>query len=103
MKAESVITAILTKVKDDLQKHSELLNQSLTAENAESVIKALQTAGNTALAEGFKTYLEQNEIRENTIVHDGQKYPFNRTSKKEFQTPFGKTVIVRRSVILALL
>jgi hypothetical protein len=50
----------------------------------------------SAGAEGLKTYIEQNETRQNAVLHDGEKYQFNRISKKEFQTPFGKIVLERR-------
>jgi hypothetical protein len=94
--AEGIIATILTKVKDDLQKHSEQLNQPLSLDSAENVVKIIGTAVSTAAAEGLKTYLEQSETRNNTVLHDGQKYQFNRTSKKEIQTPFGKIVLTRR-------
>ena len=96
MKATGIIDTIITKVKDILENHSNQLAQPLTLDNAEHVVNILKTAVLTAGAEGFKTYLEQNESCDNTLVHEGQKYQFNRTSKKEFQTPFGKTVLTRR-------
>ena len=96
MKAQEIIAAVITKVKEELQKHNDPLNQPLSSDHAETVAHAILNAVLVAGAEGFKTYLEQNEIRENTIVHEGEKYQFNRTSKKEFQTPLGKTVVQRR-------
>jgi hypothetical protein len=86
----------MTKVKSNLQKHSEKLDAELTAENAEIVTKCLMEAVMEAALAGFKTYLQENEIRENTIEHDGQKYQFKCTSPKEFSTLFGKTVLARR-------
>jgi len=96
MKADEIITAIVTKVKEELQKHRDPLDQPLTTENAENVVNVVLTAIQNAGAEGFKTYLQRNEFRENTIVHNGKKYQFNRTSKKELHTPFGKVVVERR-------
>ena len=96
MTAKKIIATILTKIKDDLQKNVDTLNQPLNLDNAEDIIQVLKTAVLTGAAEGFKNYLEQHEIRQNTIVHDGKKYQFNRTSKKEFQTPIGKIVLERR-------
>ena len=96
MKAKAIIAMITTKVKSILQEHAEQLESSLTVENAEKVVDAIQEAIFAAGAEGFKTYLEESETRENTIVHDGQKYRFNRVSTKEFQSSFGKFVLKRR-------
>jgi len=96
MKARGIIAMITTKVKSILQEHADQLNQPLTVENAEAVVDVIQTAVMTAAAEGFQTYLQESEIRENTTVHNGQKYQFNRTSPKEFQSPFGKIVLTRR-------
>jgi hypothetical protein len=55
----------------------------------------MNTVMEAALA-GFKTYIQENEIRENTVKHNGQKYQFNRVSNKEFSTIFGKIVLERR-------
>ena len=96
MKAQDIIAAVITKVKEELQKHNDPLNQPLSSDHAETVVNAILNAVLVAGAEGFKTYLAQNEIHENTIVHEGEKYQFNCTSKKEFQTPLGKTVVQRR-------
>jgi hypothetical protein len=96
MKAEEIITAIITKVKEDLQNHAPDLSQPLTAANAEKVISLIGTAIMSAANEGFKTYLEQNEVQENTIFVDGEKYQFNRDSNKEMHSPFGKFVLSRR-------
>jgi hypothetical protein len=96
MKAQAIVTSIITKVKEELQKHSDLLNQSLSSDNAENVVQAILKAVLSAGSEGYKTYLEQNEIHDNTIIHNGEPYQFNRTSNKEFQTPLGKTVVQRR-------
>jgi len=57
---------------------------------------AVMVAVMEAAVDGFKTCIQENEIRENTIIHAGQKYQFNRTSNKEFSTIFGKSVIERR-------
>jgi hypothetical protein len=96
LKAPEIIATILAKVKDELQKHSNSLNQPLTLDHAEHVAEIIGTAINVAAAEGFKTYIQQNETRENTVTHHGEKYQFNRTSQKEFHTPFGKIVLKRR-------
>lgn len=96
MKTQAIIEMMTTKVKSILQNHSEQLEQPLGIENAESVIKIIGQAVTQAAAEGLKTYLEKNEIRENTVMHQGQKYHFNRTSDKGFHTPFGKIVLKRR-------
>ena len=96
MKANEIIAAITTKVKSDLQNHAEDLNQPLTAENAENVAKLIGNAVLSAAGEGFKTYLLQNEPRENTIIVDGKKYQFNRVCDKEIQSTFGKVVVPRR-------
>jgi len=50
LKTEGIITAILTKIKDDLQKHSDTLNLLLPPENAENVVNVIKTAVNTAAA-----------------------------------------------------
>jgi len=96
MKVEGIIAIITTKVKGVLQEHADQLNQPLSVANAETVVEVIQTAIMSAAAEGFKIYLQESEIRENTIVHNDQTYQFNRTSKKEFQSPFGKFVLDRR-------
>jgi len=75
---------MITKIKDELQKHSEQLDQPLTPENAENVVQAILNAVITAGADGFKIYLEQNETRDNTIVHNGKKYQFKQNSAKIF-------------------
>ena len=67
MKTEGIITVITTKVKTFLHEHGDSLDLPLTGENAEIVANVIQTAVTTA-AEGFKTYLQQNEIRENTVI-----------------------------------
>jgi len=43
MKAKEILAAILAKVKDALQKHSDQLEQSLSLENAENVVTILQS------------------------------------------------------------
>ena len=96
MKARAMTAMMTAKVKSVLQANAEQLNQPLTVENAEHVVDVIQEAIFTAGAEGFKTYLEESEIQENAIVHDGQKYRFNRVSTKEMQSPFGKFVLKRR-------
>ena len=70
MKAKGMIGMITTKVKSILQEHADQLNQPLTVENAEAVVDVIQTAVMTAAAEGFQTYLQESEIRENTTVHN---------------------------------
>ena len=96
MKAKAIIAMITTKVKSILQEHADVLESELTVENAEIVVDAIQEAVFGGAAEGLKTWLQESETRENTILHDGQKYRFNRTSTKEFQSPFGKFVLKRR-------
>ena len=96
MKTQAIIEMMTTKVKSILQNHAEQLEQPFGIENAESVIKIIGQAATQAAAEGLKTYLEKNEIRANTVTHQGQKYHFNRTSDKEFHTPFGKIALKRR-------
>ena len=96
MKTQAIIKMMTTKVKSILQNHSEQLERPLSIENAESVIKIIGQAVTQAAAEGLKTYLEKNEIRENTVTHQGQKYHFSRSSDKSFHTPFGKIVLKRR-------
>jgi len=78
MRSNVIIESILTKVKAVLQNHADPLNQNLTAENAEIVTKTIKMAVAEAAAAGFKTYIELNEIQENTIIIDGMKYQFNR-------------------------
>jgi hypothetical protein len=85
-----------TKVKVILQNHVDLFDMPLTAENAEQVIEIIGQATTQATVEWLKTYLETGERPENSIVHNGEKYQFNRDSNKEFQTPFGKIVLKRR-------
>ena len=96
LKAIGIIDTILSKVKDELQQYSDTLNQPLTLDHAEHVAEVIGTVINIAAAEGFKTYIQQNETRDNTVIHNGDKYQFNRTSKKGFHTPFGKIVLERR-------
>jgi len=96
MKVEGIIAVITTTVKDFLQERGDQLDLPLTAENAEIVVEVIKTAVTAAAAEGLKTYLAQNEIRDNTVIHNSQKYQFNRTSTKEIQSPFGKIVLKRR-------
>src|SRR5215469_204627 len=96
MKTNDIITAMTTKIKSVLQNHADQLNQPLTVENAENVVDAITLAITTAAAEGFKTYLQESETQENTIMHNDQKYQFKRTCNKEFQSTFGKIVLKRR-------
>ena len=96
MKAKAIIAMITTKVKSILQEHADVLESELTVENAEIVVDVSQEAIFGGAAEGFKTWLQESETQENTIMHDGQKYQFNRTSTKEFQSPFGKFTLERR-------
>jgi hypothetical protein len=96
MRSDVIIDVMMAKVKSDLQKHADHLNAGLTPGHAQVVTRCIMDAVMEAASAGFKTYIQENEIRENTIVHDGQKYQFNRTSPKEFSTIFGKSVIERR-------
>jgi len=96
VKANVIIETLVTKVKTVLQNHADQLDQPLTVENTESVVKILSAALALGGVEGLKTYLAESETHENTVVHDNQKYQFNRTSNKEFQTPFGKMTLPRR-------
>jgi len=91
MKPDVIIEKIMAKVKSHLQNPSEKLEADLTTENAESVTKCIMEAVMEAALAGFKTDLQENEIRENTIPVNDQKYQFNRTNNKEFFTIFGKT------------
>jgi len=67
LKATAIIDTIIAKVKDILENHSTPLAQPLTLENAENVVQIIKTAIIAGGAEGFKTYLEQNESRDNTM------------------------------------
>jgi hypothetical protein len=96
MRSDVIIDVMMAKVKSNLQNHSETLNAELTAGNAQAVTKCIMAAVMEAALAGFKTSIQENEIRENTIDHAGQKYQFNRTSTKEFSTIFGKSVFERR-------
>ena len=96
MRSDAIIGEMMAKVKHNLQNHAEKLNAGLTAENVEAVTKCIMGAVMEAAAAGFKTYIQENEIRDNTVVHDGKKYRFSRSSNKEFSTIFGKSVIERR-------
>ena len=80
----------------DFARARRCIGVALTVENAEIVVDAIQEAIFGAAAEGLKTWLQESETRENTIMHDGQKYQFNRISTKEFQSPFGKFTLKRR-------
>ena len=96
MRSDVIIDVMMAKVKSNLQNYAGHLNAGLTSGNAQVVTKCIMDAVMEAAVAGFKTYIQENEIRENTIVHDGQKYQFNRTSAKEFSTIFGKSVFERR-------
>ena len=73
MKATAIIAAITTKIKTDLQHHADDLNQPLTTQHAENVIKIIGSAIFAAAREGLKTYLLQHERHENAIIVDGKK------------------------------
>jgi hypothetical protein len=96
MRSDLIIEEMTTKIKSHLHGHAEKLDADLTAENAEIVTKIIKTAVMEAAAAGFKTYIQENETTENTVVHNGRKYQFNRKSNKEFTTVFGKSAIERR-------
>lgn len=96
MKANVIIENLITKVQTVLQNQTNQLERPLSVENAENVVKILSAALAEGGVEGLKSYLRESEVRENTVVHNNQKYPFNRSSNKEFQTPFGKMVLPRR-------
>jgi hypothetical protein len=96
MRSDAIIAEITTKIKSNLHDHAEKLDANLTAENAEIVTKIIKTAVMEAAAAGFKTYIQENETTENTVVHHGRKYQFNRKCSKEFSTVFGKSDIERR-------
>ena len=55
MKANVIIETLITKVKTVLQNQTEKLDQPLTAENAENVVKVLSIALAEGGAEGHKT------------------------------------------------
>jgi hypothetical protein len=63
LKSDTIVAAVLTKVKDVLQNNADKLNNPLTAEHAEGVIQLLKTTFQEACAEGIKTYLQENEIK----------------------------------------
>jgi hypothetical protein len=96
MRSTVIIESILTKVKAILQNHADQLNQNLTAENAENVTRTIKMAVTEAAADGFKTYIELNEVRENSLIIGGKKYQFNRVSNKEYQCIFGSVTMTRR-------
>ena len=96
MKSDAIIAEITAKIKSNLHAHAEKLDASLTAENAEIVTKIIKTAVMEAAAAGFKIYIQENETTENTVVHHGRKYQFNRKCSKVFSTIFGKSNIERR-------
>ena len=96
MRSDVIIDVMMAKVKSHLQNYADHFNAALTATHAQVVTRSIMGAVMEAASAGFKTYIQDNEIRENTIVHAGQKYQFNRTSNKEFSTIFGKSVFERR-------
>ena len=96
MRSDVIIEEMMTKIKHHLQNHADHLNAALTAPHAQVVTRCIMVAVMEAAVAGFKTYIQENEIRENTIIHAGQKYQFNRTSSKEFSTLFGKSAFERR-------
>jgi hypothetical protein len=65
--SDTIVAAILTKVKDVLQNQAEILNNPLTAEHAEGVIQLLKTTFQEACGEGFKTYLQENELKKTLL------------------------------------
>ena len=74
MKAKAIIATITTKVKSILHEHADALESALTVGNAEKVVDVIQEAVFGGAAEGLKTWLQESETQDNTIMHDGQKY-----------------------------
>jgi hypothetical protein len=72
------------------------LGKHLTADEAEQVVKHLQTASNTLCQEAFKQWLLLHECYDETIIIHGQLYRFKMVAEKEFLTRFGHITISRR-------
>jgi len=76
MRSGDIIEEMMTKVKSNLQNHVDQLNSELTVvANVAIVTKCLVIAVIKAVLAGFKTYIQENEICENTIVANNQNYP----------------------------
>ena len=72
------------------------LGKHLTTDEAEQVVKHLQTASNTICQEAFKQWLLLHECYDETIIIHGQLYRFKLVAEKEFLTRFGPIPIPRR-------
>ncbi len=68
----------------------------LTPENAEEFAKGLRDGLSAAGAVAYKSFIENYDENDNTIIKDGEVFRFKHVSQKDFLTPFGEITLDRR-------
>lgn len=96
MCVQEIMSAIVTKVKAVLERAEEVLDGKLSPQQAERVSRVLTEVASTAWVEGFRTWLEGQEIDAPTVEVDGETYRFKLPSEKDFLTPGGWMRLRRR-------
>ena len=67
----------------------------LTPENAEEFAKGLRDGLSAAGAVAYKSFIENYDENDNTIIKDGEVFRFKHVSQKDFLTPFGEITLDR--------
>lgn len=70
----------------------------LTPENAEEFAKGLRDGLSAAGAVAYKSFIENYDENDNTIIKDGEVFRFKHVSQKDFLTPFGEITLDRQLV-----
>ena len=72
------------------------LEQDLSVAGASAVLRKLMSLMRQVCVAGFRTWLEQADVPDDTLKHNGQTLRFKCVSPKEFLTPCGPLTVSRR-------
>jgi len=72
------------------------LEQDLSVAGASEVMRKLMSLMRQVCVAGFRTWLEQADVPDDTLEHNGQTLRFKCVSPKEFLTPCGPMTVSRR-------
>lgn len=87
---------LVQRLREELHKREELLEGELTPERAGQVMGELVDMAATLAREGFQTWLEERDCRDETVQRRGVCHRFKMVSQKEFLTAAGPVVVSRK-------
>lgn len=96
MVVELMIEAVMSEIKENLERFTEVAEKPLTADTASDVCQGIQQALAAAGQAAFATYLQANEEPRDIILVDGETYRFKQFSNKTFISLWGRTTVSRK-------